>query len=99
MLRYHITNQAVKDLEDIWDYTYSTWSENQADKYYKAIISCFKIICSNPILLGRDYSKIFQGLRGFKINKHIIFYIIESDSILIVRILHESMDFSRHLSS
>ena len=33
MAKYHLTNKAVDDLSEIWDYTYEVWSENQADKY------------------------------------------------------------------
>jgi len=35
MAKLKFTNNAVKDLTDIWSYTLDTWSENQADKYYK----------------------------------------------------------------
>lgn len=97
MLKYRITNEGVKDLEDIWGYTCRMWSEDQADRYYNAIISGFKIICSNPTLFGKDYGMIIHGLRGFKINKHIIFYLIESNYVYVIRILHECMDISRQL--
>jgi toxin ParE1/3/4 len=39
MAKYKFTKKAVKDLSDIWNYTVDTWSENQADKYYKLIIN------------------------------------------------------------
>ena len=32
MAKYHLTNQAVQDLSDIWNYTFDNWSEEQADK-------------------------------------------------------------------
>ena len=34
MPRYFLTKKAVDDLSEIWEYTYDTWSEKQADKYY-----------------------------------------------------------------
>lgn len=37
MVRYKLTNKAVEDLTQIWNYTIDKWSENQADN----IISCF----------------------------------------------------------
>ena len=33
MADYRLTNKAVADLSDIWNYTCETWSEQQADKY------------------------------------------------------------------
>nr|MBR2109993.1 type II toxin-antitoxin system RelE/ParE family toxin [Alistipes sp.] len=33
MAKYHLTNKAVEDLSNIWEYTVDTWSERQADDY------------------------------------------------------------------
>ncbi|WP_420318747.1 type II toxin-antitoxin system RelE/ParE family toxin [Ekhidna sp.] len=34
MANYQLTNLAVQDLTDIWNYTFDNWSEQQADVYY-----------------------------------------------------------------
>lgn len=34
MAKFYLTNLAVKDLADIWNYTFDNWSEQQADYYY-----------------------------------------------------------------
>jgi toxin ParE1/3/4 len=39
MAKFKLTNKAVKDLSEIWNYTFDTWSESQADKYYKLILN------------------------------------------------------------
>lgn len=45
MAKYHFTNKAVEDLTNIWNYTFETWSERQADMYYNMLIeSCQKIV-------------------------------------------------------
>lgn len=91
MAKYHLTNQAVEDLANIWNYTLDQWSEQQADEYYNMLIaSCRKIAC-NPVLFGRAYDEIREGLRGFKAGKHILFYlviVIDGRDVEIVRILH-----------
>lgn len=51
MAKFKITNNAVKELFDIWSYTVETWSESQADKYYKLIIKPYKLNISCLILL------------------------------------------------
>lgn len=38
MAKYFLSNKAVADLSNIWDYTYEIWSESQADNYYELII-------------------------------------------------------------
>jgi len=73
MAKYKLTNKAVEDLSKIWDYTFEVWSERQADKYYKSLISNCQEIADNPHL-GKNYSEINQSLLGMKMNRHIIFY-------------------------
>ena len=57
MAKYHLTNKAVDDLSEIWDYTYEVWSEIQADKYYFELIEDCKELSENQIL-GRNYIEI-----------------------------------------
>jgi len=53
---------------------------------------------ANSPVTGREYFKLFADLRGFKVNKHIIFYRqIDQSSIEIERILHERMDLKNKL--
>ena len=39
MAEYKLTNKAVEDLNDIWEYTIEKWSEEQADKYYNLLLT------------------------------------------------------------
>ncbi|MEE1147153.1 MAG: type II toxin-antitoxin system RelE/ParE family toxin [Bacteroidaceae bacterium] len=49
-------------------------------------------------MYGFKYDEITEGLRGFRANKHIIFYqILHDDEILIIRILHQRMDLKRRM--
>lgn len=92
MVRYILTNKAVDDLTQIWNYTFDKWSENQADKYYYMLLENCQELASNPNL-GKDYSAIIQNLLGFNSGRHIIFYrMIGDNEIEITRILHEQMD-------
>jgi toxin ParE1/3/4 len=92
MANYRFSNEAVKDLEEIWSYTKLKWSIVQADRYYNLIIDEIEFIASNP-LLGRSIDYIKEGYRSTKVKSHIIFYKQqEEDTIVIVRILHQRMD-------
>jgi toxin ParE1/3/4 len=92
MAKFKLTNNAVKDLSDIWNYTFDAWSESQADKYYKLILNACAAIAKKPHQ-GKVYEEIYPDLKGKKASKHIIFYrILEDKSIEITRILHERMD-------
>jgi len=98
MAEYKLTNKAVKDLAEIWDYTFEVWSENQADNYYQSLISNCQEIAENPDL-GKNYEGITQSLFGLKPNRHIIFYRrVNKDYIEITRILHEIMDLKNRIN-
>lgn len=50
MAKYILTNRAVKDLSEIWSYTFEAWSEHQANKYYTLLIETYQKITNNPTL-------------------------------------------------
>lgn len=98
MAKFKLTKNAVKDLSDIWNYTVETWSESQADKYYKLIINACTIIAKKP-QIGKVYPEIYPDLKGKLTSKHLIFYReMEDQSIEIIRILDERMDLKNKLS-
>jgi toxin ParE1/3/4 len=97
MAKYRFTIKAVKDLEEIWSYTKQKWSLEQADRYYNLLIDEIEFVSSNP-LLGRSIDYIKEGYRSTKVKSHLVFYKQhEDDTILIVRILHESMDCEKRM--
>lgn len=97
MAKFKLTNSAVNDLTDIWDYTVENWSVNQAEKYYNLLIESCKEIAKMP-KSGKDYNEIYPELKGVNTSKHIIFYRIMDDySIEVARILHERMDLKNKL--
>jgi len=88
MPKYVFTKRAKKDLQDIWNFTYDQWSNNQADKYLQNIFAQCDILSKDPEL-GKTYFQLSPNLRGFKINRHIIFYrVIDKTTIEITRVLN-----------
>ena len=98
MANIRLSRKAIADLDSIWDYTVETWSEEQAVIYYRQIYSAIQGLNSLPAFLEIDYAIIKPGLLGFKVGHHIVFYKKKKDcSIYVDRILHEKMDYQRHL--
>lgn len=98
MAEYKLTNKAVEDLSNIWDYTFEVWSEKQADKYYDGLISNCQEIAESPDL-GKNYKGISKQLLGIKANRHIIFYrTLNENYVEITRILHERMDLKKRIT-
>ncbi len=98
MSKYKLTNKAVEDLTNIWDYTFDKWSEKQADKYYKILLENFQNIADDP-KIGKHYDGVKDELLGFKVNRHIIFYRqLDDQPIEITRILHGGMDLKNRIN-
>lgn len=98
MAKVILRQEAIDDLNDIWDYTFNKWSEKQADKYYATIKIACNGIGENPDV-GKEYYGISKTLLGLKSGKHIIFYqSLSENKIEIIRILHERMDLKNRLS-
>jgi toxin ParE1/3/4 len=95
---FKISNEANNDLENIWLYTFETWSIDQADRYFNLILDEIEHLSKNPTI-GNDVSYIRKGYFRSKVNTHFIFYRInnEKQEIEIIRILHEQMDIDSHL--
>jgi toxin ParE1/3/4 len=92
MAKYYFSKEAVDDLAEIWNYTFDTWSEKQADTYYELIIASCKEVAENTGL-GKEYNIVTKGLLGFTAGEHIIFYfVVSQNEIEVVRILHGMMD-------
>lgn len=81
MARVTLRQKAIDDLNNIWNYTFENWSENQADTYYAAIKFACKEIGKNPEI-GKEYFGVNRNLLGLNSGKHIIFYhLISEDEI------------------
>lgn len=97
MLKFYLSNKAVEDLNDIWDYTVKTWSENQAEIYYSLLMDSCQELANKPSQ-GKSYDVVEKNVLGFKTGEHIIFYqIVSLKEIEVVRILHVMMDMKNHL--
>ena len=97
MATYDLTPKAAEDLLNIWTYTVDTWSEEQADRYYHRLVNSFQNISRHPDSRGKTYDSIYEGLRGLHVGRHVVFFVKQqSGTVLIVRILHERMDYRRH---
>ncbi len=94
--RYRLSPGARADLEDIWRYTAERWSIEQADRYHNALIDDIESLVGTAHR-GIAIDHIRPGYHRLAIRSHVAFYRQTESAIEIVRILHQRMDFSRHL--
>ncbi|MEJ7676767.1 MAG: type II toxin-antitoxin system RelE/ParE family toxin [Segetibacter sp.] len=62
---YRISEKAVKDLEDIWLYTFETWYQDQADRYYNLLISEIEYVAKHfeSVNLWNILNKVTEFLK------------------------------------
>ena len=94
--RYVLSPRAQSDLEAIWDHTERQWGLDQAEQYLRQIWQGIEIVAAKP-LVGRDCSELRASYRKYRTGAHVLFYRVTGEIIDVVRILHERMDFERHL--
>jgi len=97
MRQYYVLSQdADKDLEDIFDYTEAQFGIDPAIEYLSILEITFEHLCDHP-RSGRKRDNIKTGLHSFSKNSHVIFYKTSKDHIVIVRVLHASRDVIKFL--
>ena len=96
MAELKLSRKAEADLAEIANYTIGKFGVVQARRYRDSFQGCFISLRNNP-LLGRSAEELAPGLRLIRQQAHIIFYLYTRDQMLIIRVLHHSMDFERHL--
>lgn len=91
-----LTSAARKDVIDIGRFTTEKWGRRQRDKYPKQLDDAFRLLARQPEI-GRDAEDIKPGYKKFSQGSHIIFYRAGTESkIVVIRILHNSMDVEQH---
>jgi toxin ParE1/3/4 len=86
---------AVADIGAIWDYTAETWGVRQADRYLDDIRSaCVALAYGERV--GRRVD-VLDGYLKYPVGRHLIFFRQVGPGIVVIRVLHQSMDVERHL--
>jgi toxin ParE1/3/4 len=97
MNKFVLSAKAKSDLVKIAKYTQLTWGRAQRNDYLKILDNSFQLLTDEPdIGINCDY--IREGYSKYPQANHVIYYKEHKENqILIVRILHKSMDINRAL--
>jgi len=95
-LTFRLSAHSKRDLEAIFTYTVQNFGLDQASFYVSSFDESFVALTINP-LKGKIQDDLKRGLLSIRHKEHLIFYRIKPKTIWIVRILHSSRDFVRHL--
>ena len=87
---------AEADVDEIWDYSADTWGVSQAEVYVSDLRKTMERLAVRPTL-GVACPAIRPGYRKQSVGSHVIFYRLVGEDVDIVRVLHQRVDFARHL--
>jgi toxin ParE1/3/4 len=96
-MKLFVSCEADDDLTEITRYTRHNWGDRQARNYVGGLIELIEGLPKQPDH-GRSVDSVPVPYLRIKYKSHFVFYRILDDAILVVRVLHCQMDFTRHLN-
>jgi toxin ParE1/3/4 len=84
---FRLTQQADKDLLDIFIYGLEVFGVRQAEHYGDGLNTCFQLLADNP-RMGRLTPTLGERVRRHEHHSHVILYEETSFGILILAIIH-----------
>ena len=91
MKRLEVSVDADADLFDILAYGTAIHGEAASDAYYTGLSDVFAFLCEFP-LAGQIEEKVGLNLRRWRYRQHRIFYRMDNDSVVIMRVFHVAAD-------
>lgn len=91
MAEVSFTNAAEADLMEIDEFSVAHFGEHAGETYMRGFTEAFSQIAQHP-QSGRASESYGAGVRCLIHKRHRIFYRIENDGVLVLRILHQARD-------
>jgi len=92
-MKLSLHKAALSDLDDILDYTLAAHGAAQAEAYVRSLWAAMESLLSYPNTGAPSDRR--PGLRSFPAGGHRIYYRVEDDAVVVVRVLHKRMDAGR----
>lgn len=97
-MRLELTDHATEDLRSISRYTSRQWGSDQENRYLRDLYLKFNEITTDPAR-WRFRNDLFPQCQVANFGRHVILFICRNELLVIVRVLHSSMDFKNHIQS
>ncbi len=92
----HLTKRAISDLLGIEAHSIEQWGKRAATKYLKEIEAGLQLIRKDPGIL-RPLEGLPAHLRSYRVNKHCLVCDVAPESIVVLTVIHGSMDLPNRL--
>jgi toxin ParE1/3/4 len=96
--QYFLTTEAQQSLESIKLYSVQAFGEKRTNQYLISIQKRLEHLAENP-KQGKARTDLFNDWLCYSYyeGSHTIYYEIKSDHIIVIDVLHQSMDAELHL--
>jgi toxin ParE1/3/4 len=94
--RLELTEIARADLKSIRRYSIRTWGQDRTSQYMTAIRDTLKGLVRGTVPT-RNRDDLRPGLQMATSGRHCIFFEADESRVLVLRVLHDRMDYRRHL--
>lgn len=91
-----ISRSARADLKAIARYSEREWGAARSKSHLAAFAERFALLTRRP-KLGAPHDDTSRGHRALPVGRHLVFYRIDRNRLLIIRVQHERMDVKLHL--
>jgi len=95
--RLLLTKRALSDLAEVEAYSITQWGRRVATRYLKDIESSLRLVADNPGIL-RTLDGMPSELQFHRVNKHWLVFDVSSSSIVVLTVIHASMDVPARLA-
>jgi toxin ParE1/3/4 len=96
--RLELTEIARADLKSIRRYSTRTWGQDRTSRYMGAIRDTMKALVRATVAT-RNRDDLRPGLQMATSGRHCIFFEADQSRVLVVRVLHDRMDYRCHLET
>ena len=98
MRRLELTAIARADLRSIRRYSERTWGSDRTAEYMTALRDTMKGLLADTVV-SRNRNDLRPGLQMATSGRHRVFFEADQSRILVVRVLHDMMDYQHHLEA
>ena len=96
MLKYVLSEETEKDIDEIFDFGEDKFGNAEAIIYLIGLEEHFEALTKNPYI-GKKRNEIKKGLFSLPYVSHVIFYRILGNHVRIVRVLYGGRDLVKFL--
>ena len=93
-MRLDVSAGAINDLRGIFEYSRKYWGIARARDYANDLRAHLKALTSAE-LSGVKAEQIGPGIRRQISGSHVIWFRVENDVVMVIRVLHQSRDVGR----